>query len=243
MRAAIVLPSLLFLVTLHPSQVAAGPAVHQAPYKIVLSRQGLRAGDRVEMQLLPPVPPDVRVLWPDFAGKTNRIYSAVYRAPYVIPPGTPPVTIGVGISGGLLRTSASTEITLIPSSVPGSENCLGPDQSFSTTSGTIVPDYTFVDELPELIHRVEMQYPRSAQARGVEDTLMVMVLVCRTGHVLDAYAPYSYERIGDLHPIERDAKLVEAALAAARQFVFKPGLKSGQAMATWLGVPMSFRID
>jgi hypothetical protein len=240
MRSTIILLSVLpFLASMtHPSQVIAGPGVAEAPYHIALSRQALRAGEEVEMKLLPPVPAGVRVHWPEAAGKTNLIYSAIYRAPYVIPPGTPPVTITVGISGAGVRSSASTEITLLPSSVPGSEDCLGSGQSFSTTSGTIVPDYTFADELPELIHTVAPEYPRSAEARGVKDMVPVIALVCRTGHVLDAYSPPTYRNPGDLQPIEHDPKLVEVAIAAVRQYVFKPALKSGQAIAVWLTIPV-----
>lgn len=221
-----------------PSQAVAASSEHESPYHIVLSRQAVSAGELVEMKLLPPVPPGVRVMWPEAAGKSNLIYSAVYRAPYVIPPGTPPVRISVGISGAGIKTSASTEITLLPSSVPGTDDCLGPGQSFSTTSGTIVPDYTFADELPELIHTVAPDYPRSAEARGIKDTVPVIALVCRTGRVLDAYSPPTYRNPGDLQPIERDPKLVEAAIAAVRQYLFKPALKSGQAIAVWLTIPV-----
>ena len=240
MRSTIILLTLLpFLATVPgPSRAVAGSSEHEATYHIVLARQAVRAGEQVEMKLLPPVPPGVRVMWPEAAGKTNLIYSAIYRAPYVILPGAPPVSISVGISGAGIRTSASTEITLLPSSMPGSEDCLGPGQSFSTTSGTIVPDYTFADELPELIHTVPPDYPRSAQARGIKDTIPVIALVCRTGHVLDAYSPPSYVNVGDLQPIQHDPKLVDAAIAAVRQYVFKPALKSGQAIAVWVTTPV-----
>jgi len=68
-------------------------------------------------------------------------------------------------------------------------------------------------------------------------------LVCRTGHVLDAYLPNSYRRIGDLQPIEHDPRLVEAAIAAVRQYIFKPALKSGHAIAVWVGTPVAFRLE
>jgi hypothetical protein len=242
MRSTTVLLTVLTFLASVPgsSEAVAGSSEHEA-YHIVLSRQALRAGEQVEMKLLPPVPPGVRVMWPEATGKTHLIYSAVYRAPYVIPPGTPPARISVGISGAGIRTTASTEITLLPSSVPGTEDCLGPGQSFSTTAGTIVPDYTYADELPQLIHSVTPDYPRSALARGIEDTIPVVAMLCRTGHVLDAYSPPSYVNVGDLQPIERDPKLVEAAIAAVRQYVFAPAMQSGQAIAIWIHIPVAFR--
>ena len=57
--------------------------------------------------------------------------------------------------------------------------------------------------------------------------------------VLDAYSPPTYLNRGDLQPIERDPKLVEAAIAAVRQYIFKPALKSGQAIAVWVTVPVA----
>ena len=242
MRSAIALLSALSLISMS-FEAAAGPPLEQAPYHIVLSRQSLRAGETVEMKLLPPVPPGARVTWPEGTGKTNLIYSRTYRAPYVIPAGSPPITLGVGISGAGLRATASTEIHLIPSSVPGTEDCLGPEQFFSTTSGTFVSNHGLVDELPEAIHRATPSYPRSLQARGMEDTLTVIALVCRTGSVLDAYVPYAYRNIGDLQPVERDPRMVEAALEAVRQYVFKPALISGQPIATWVAVPVPFSLD
>jgi hypothetical protein len=220
---------------------AAAPPNSDGAYHIVLSRSAVSAGEQVEMKLLPPVPPGIRVSWPVAAGSTQLIYSAVYRAPYVIPAGTPPAKVSVSLSGPGVRTIISTEIVLVPSSVPGSEGCLGPGQSFSTTGGTIVPDYISADELPEVIHSVPPDYPRSDLARGIEDTIPVVALLCRTGHVLDAYTPLSYVNVGDLQPIQHDPKLVEAAIAAVRQYVFTPAMKSGQAIATWITIPVAFR--
>jgi hypothetical protein len=166
----------------------------------------------------------------------------IYRAPYIIPVGTPPARVSACFSGPAFRAGATTEIELLPGSVPGAADCLGPGQSFSTVLGTIEPGYTYADTLPDLIHRVDPEYPRSTFARGIEDTLPVLVLVCRNGLVLDAYVPPSY-LVGtrDEQPIERDPKLVEAALAAARQYIFKPAMAAGQPIAVWIHVPVAFR--
>ena len=71
--------------------------------------------------------------------------------------------------------------------------------------------------------------------------MLVLVLVCRTGRVVDAYVPPSYLARGDEQPIERDPKLVEAALAAVRQYIFKPAMAGGQPFAAWVTVPVAFR--
>lgn len=240
--SAIFLTVVLLLVSgARPSAPAGIPSGGEA-YHIVLARRAVGAGEQVELKLVPPAPLDVRVNWPVASGGSGvRFYSTVYRAPYVIPVGTPPAKVSVGVSGPGWKTIVSTEIELLPGSVAGAEGCLGPGQSFSTTAGTIVPDYTYADELPRLIHAVPPEYPKSDWARAIEDTIPIHALLCRTGHVLDAYALPSYVNVGDRQPIPHDPKLVEAAITAVRQYVFTPAKVSGQAIATWIDIPVAFR--
>src|SRR5262245_45093435 len=114
-------------------QACAAMAGPEDGYHIVHSHKALSAGEQVEMKLLPPVPPGVRVSWRSATGKDQLTYYATYRAPYVIPPGTPPATVGVSLSGNGIRTTLSAEIELVPSSLADADSCLGPGQSFSTT--------------------------------------------------------------------------------------------------------------
>jgi len=165
----------------------------------------------------------------------------VYRAPYVIPPGTPPVRVSAGFSAAGIRATATTEVELLPGSVSGAEDCLGPGQSFSTVMADIEPSSMQLDELPHLIRRVEPEYPRSAFSRGIEDTIYVKALVCRSGRVLDARALISLRDIST-QPIEHDPKLVEAALSAVRQYVFSPGMIGGAAVAVWVNTAVAFRL-
>ena len=192
------------------------------------------------MKLIPPLSPGLRVSWSNTIGPVGRLTSNVYRAPLVIPADTPPAHVMVVITGPGIRMSVSTEIQLEPSSVPGSDECLGPGQVFSTTAPTIVPEFQELDVLPQLVRQVPPDYPQSDLARAVEDTVVVRALLCRTGHVLDAYVPPSYRDL-DSPPIRHDPKLVAAAIAAVRQYVFTPGMKSGQAVATWVDNSVMFR--
>jgi periplasmic protein TonB len=217
--------------------MVAGAAPPESAYHLVLPRRALGPGEKVQLQLSPPAPAGVRVLYG--VGGRGLPY-AIYCAPYVIPPGAPPARVVAGFSHAGLRVSAIAEIELLPGTAPGAEDCLGPGQSYSTVTGGIVPDYQYVDELPELISRVEPEYPRSAWVRGIEDQIPVQALVCRSGRVLDARALESYRDIGG-EPVEHDPRFIEAALAAVRQFVFKPGLVGGQPVALWVGVPVRFR--
>jgi hypothetical protein len=149
--------------------------------------------------------------------------------------------VSASFSGQGVRASVSTEIELLPGSVPGAEDCLGPGQSFSTVYGAILPEYTPVDELPELIRRVEPDYPRSAVVRGIEATIHCNALVCRSGRVLDAVALQRQRGTTASQPIEDDPKLVEAAIAAVEQYLFKPGMVSGHPVAVWVTTQVVFR--
>jgi hypothetical protein len=204
-------------------------------YHIVVPNRALGAGESVEFKLVPPPPAGVRVNY--------SMPNGVYRAPYVIPPGTPPAQVSASFSGAGVKGIATAEIALLPGSVPGAEDCLGPGQSYSTLAAGIVPEFVQLDQLPNLVHSVEPEYPRSAFARGIEDTIPIRVLVCRSGRVLDAWALPSFRGFPtpDAEPIEHDPKLVEAALAAVRQYVFSPGIVGGNAVAVHVETQVAFR--
>jgi TonB family protein len=128
-------------------------------------------------------------------------------------------------------TTAETVIELSTGAVPGAEDCLGPGQSWDENGRT--PTYVQVDELPEAITRVQPEYSKSMQARGLSGGLIVNALVCRSGRVLDASAQWGRDRT----PIP---ELEAAAVAAAKQWVFKPGAVGGQPVATFVAIPFVF---
>lgn len=233
MRAFVVVLLLLFAL---PAAHAA-PALERSPYHLVFVHRPASAGEHVELTLEPPVPPGYRIVWS--RGILSSGPKAVWRAPYVIAPGSGPITVGAGVTGPGGRTSISDVIPVVPGSVPGAEDCLAPGQRFSSEWGTIEPDYVPVDELPEVLHRVEPEYPPSARARGLADVIPVSMLVCRTGRVLDAYA-LTASRYADPAPPPHDPALIEAALAACRQWIFQPALSGGQPYAVWVSAPVRF---
>jgi len=89
-------------------------------------------------------------------------------------------------------------------------------------------EYVFVEKLPEIVMKVEPQYPDSAREAGVEGTVMVQALVGKDGKVKDAIV------------IESIPKLDAAATAAVRQWVFKPARAKNGPVAVWVAVPMKF---
>ncbi len=91
-------------------------------------------------------------------------------------------------------------------------------------------EYVYVEELPEAITKVTPQYPDIAREASVDGTVMIQALVGRDGQVKDT-------RIVKSIPM-----LDAAAVAAVRQWVFKPALSNNKPVAVWVAVPMKFTL-
>jgi TonB family protein len=196
----------------------------------------LQAGEVVEFRIEPPLPDGVRAGWSASRRNVSARVAAHYTAPYIVEAGASPVTITATLYGpDRSEPTTSIQIHLLPGAVAGAEECLGPGQSFSPVAG-VFPDYVYVGELPEAIHRVDAEIPRSPSARGVEQVIVVRAFVCRTGKVIDAYAPEVIRN----PPEPNDPKLTAAALAAVRRWEFKPARLQGEAVAVVVDVPIRF---
>jgi protein TonB len=93
--------------------------------------------------------------------------------------------------------------------------------------------YVYVEEMPAPVHSVSPEYPAIAREAGVSGLVVAHLLVGRDGHVLDV-------RIDENHSI---VMLNEAALRAARQWVFTPALANNKPVAVWVAVPFNFRLQ
>ncbi len=91
----------------------------------------------------------------------------------------------------------------------------------------IFGQHVYVDVLPEPIHRVRPLVPKGAKVDAAS-RVMVYALVGADGRVLDTRVTQSV--LG----------LDEAAVAALRQWRFKPARSAGRPVAVWLAVPVRF---
>ena len=91
-------------------------------------------------------------------------------------------------------------------------------------------DYVFVEDLPEVIERVAPDYPTWAREKGVEGTVMVQALVGKDGRVKDTMVVKSIPMLDDY------------AIAAVKQWRFKPARTKGEPVAVWVGVPVKFSL-
>jgi len=90
-----------------------------------------------------------------------------------------------------------------------------------------------VDQLPRLIRRVEPMYPYSARMRGIAGKVIVKFLVDSKGQVrkpviLKAFPKGVFE---------------ETVLQAVQKWKFKPGYWQGHPVATWVVLPIQFKLS
>jgi len=91
-------------------------------------------------------------------------------------------------------------------------------------------EYVYVEELPEAITKVPPTYPDIAREASVDGTVLVQALVGKDGKVHDVRVQKSIPML--------DA----AAIAAVKQWVFKPALSNNKPVAVWVAVPVKFTL-
>ena len=207
-----------------------------AVYRIIPHGRPVRVGDHVEIRIVPEPPPGVLrgVMITTAGGRTESLIGP-YRAPYVIELGTPPVEVFAALAGEGWRREVKTTLELVPGELTGTDDCLGPDQSFIPEYGDIAGSAGELSDMPKVLRSVRPEVPAGAGVSAFEGTVLVRTLVCRSGRVLDAFVP-PVHRDPRGTPIERDPKIVDAATRAVRLYVFSRGTA-----AAWYDVPVSFR--
>lgn len=91
-------------------------------------------------------------------------------------------------------------------------------------------EYVYVEELPEAITKSTPAYPDIAREAGVDGTVMVQALVGKDG------------KVHDTKVVKSIPMLDQAAVAAVKQWVFKPALSNNKPVAVWVAVPVRFSL-
>ena len=92
-------------------------------------------------------------------------------------------------------------------------------------------EYVYVEELPEAITKVKPDYPDIAREAGVDGVVLVQALVGKDG------------KVKDVRVVKPIPMLNDAAIAAVRQWVFKPALSNNKPVAVWVAVPVRFSLQ
>ena len=94
------------------------------------------------------------------------------------------------------------------------------------------PDFVPVSKEPVVVKRTEPKYPELAQKLGLEGRVIVRIWVDKDGKPKQVVILKSDNEVFN-----------QAALEAARQFVFTPGYVSTGPVATWVAVPFKFKLS
>jgi TonB family protein len=89
-----------------------------------------------------------------------------------------------------------------------------------------------VDKDPEAIEQVNPKYPEQAFQDGLEGTVWTKMWIDASGNVVEAKVSKADNDIFN-----------EAAIAAGKQWKFKPALVNGNPLAVWITVPFRFKIS
>ncbi len=92
-------------------------------------------------------------------------------------------------------------------------------------------DFYAVEIKPQIIKRVEPEYPDVARRAGLEGDVFVLMIVDENGDVIDARV------VKSTNPIFNDA-----ALKAVRQWKFKPGYQRDKPVKVRIMQPIHFRL-
>jgi protein TonB len=93
--------------------------------------------------------------------------------------------------------------------------------------------YVYVEQMPVAVRSVSPEYPAIAREAGVSGLVVAHLLVGRDGRVLEV-------RIDEQHSV---LMLNEAAVVAARQWVFTPAFANDKPVAVWVAVPFNFNLQ
>ena len=85
--------------------------------------------------------------------------------------------------------------------------------------------------MPQLIYRVEPEFTDAARQAKHQGSVLLSIIVDAEGHVRD---PKVINALG--------LGLDERAMAAVKQWRFKPGMKEGKAVPVYAQVQVTFRL-
>ena len=93
-----------------------------------------------------------------------------------------------------------------------------------------VYEFFSVEEQPKRLNAVTPEYPETAKRAGIEGTVMLKVLVNKTG------------KVDSVEVQKGPAVFHKSAAAAARATTFKPARQNDRAVACWVVMPFRFSI-
>lgn len=104
-----------------------------------------------------------------------------------------------------------------------------PDEDFLPSS----TEFIAVEKEPVRIKSVTPEYPELARKAGLTGTVILRILVYKDGTVKDVIVA---------RPSGSDVGFEESAVAAAKQWVFKPAIQNQKPISVWINYPVKFTL-
>lgn len=166
--------------------------------------------------ILQPLPPPPVALAPPRGEPDDGAVVPVPETRELVLPQEPETRTGSDAGG-----AKTTDLPIAPSTAGIKEERL-PDRD----------EFVLVDELPASAIEIRPDYPPIAREVGIEGLVVVHVLVGKDGHVLKAEVAEKFSI-----PL-----LNEAALGAARRWVFTPALRNNHPVPVWVALRFNFKL-
>ena len=155
----------------------------------------------------------------------------------------PAVRPSVGVPVPVPDAEVSPEQTIASQTELSQQAAPAVDQNASTASTTQIeqdlkidddtapPDFVPYEKEPTVVKRVEPKYPDLALRAGLEGNVFVKVWVDKEGKVRKVVL------------LKSDAPIFEdAAISAAKQWVFTPAVMQKGPVSVWVSIPFRFRL-
>jgi protein TonB len=150
--------------------------------------------------------------------------------------------IHVGISAAAILLAAGWAVSAAPlQSVPNLAPAAPAGEAARISTSDAGPDAA----PPQIVRKVNPAYPEAAKAEKVEGTFQLALVVGKDGVVRDARVVASSSTPGKLEDetaLQGDARLAEAAVAAVKQWRYRPVEKNGQPVEVRMTVTVVFRL-
>ena len=228
--AVVVLGGSAYLFTLHgPAKVARPaptPAPAPAPAPVVAPPTTGMSPEQFKEEVARRLDEQVKKLEADQKAKAARA-EARSRAASLRPT---PAAIAPTVSTPrpiVIPALPAPPVTASPRPAPAQPAAAAPP---AVKRGDLVA-LTEVDRPPEIASVVKPEYPPVARRMNVSGTVVLSVLVDENGHVED---------LRTVREAGGNMGLTQAAQKAVRQWTFRPAVKSGVNVKTWMTVPIPF---
>jgi protein TonB len=178
---------------------------------------------------------DITAVWPPPPPLVNVAPPPAAPAPPIVRQ-TPSLGVPVPVPEAAAVPAVAPSVGPSDAHETGAPSALVPSNATAVAPATeALPPFgtwVYVEQLPQAIKEVKPIYPALAIEAGIEGLVTVHVLVGTDGRVRD---------------VRLDAKqhvpiLDPAALEAARQWVFMPGMANQRPVACWEAIPFRFRL-